>query len=358
MKNTNILFFFSTTTIGGAETNIIKISRELVNRGYKIYWCSLQDNGPMLELVDFEVEYLNLNLCLKSIFYAPFNYWRFIKKNRITCVLNFGLKVELFSRPFSKLAGVKKVISNIRSTDSWRKFYHVWLDNFTSNLVDLWISNSEAGKNAFHSRENIPLEKIEVIYNFIELSPLTKHEFLIDKTNLENIRIGVLANITRDKGYFDLIPLSKMLIKDNINHLFVCAGKDMMNNLFHDQVNKNDLCDNFKFLGFVKDKNLFFDDIDVFLLPSYLEGLPTVLLEAMAMGLPIIATDVGGVKELIEHNYNGLIVTPGKIDELRASIKKIEDDSLRRAFISNGFKKLNNFSKNNIMDKWERAISN
>ena len=141
--NKQILFFYTANGIGGTETNIIKISRELVARGYKIHFAFLDQQGPLLDNLDFEVSYIS---CIGNFSKHPFSairkYKQLLQRENIDVVLNFGLKVECFSRLLSKKWGIKRIISNIRSTDNHRKCYHILLDRCLQSRVSLWISNS------------------------------------------------------------------------------------------------------------------------------------------------------------------------------------------------------------------------
>jgi glycosyltransferase involved in cell wall biosynthesis len=307
----------------------------------------------MLQLVDFDLKVLETGIYYKDFFRFRKNYVDFIKKNQIECVLNFGLRVEIISRLLSKAAGARKIISNIRSTDDWRKFYHTFLDRMTKFSVDHWVSNSNAGKLIFHKRERIPSHRIDVIYNFIDLhKPLTS----LGRRSNKKIYIGILANITVEKGYLDLIPLSKLLIQRGIDHVFVCGGKDMMDTRFHQAIAENKVEDYFELLGYICDKNSFFASVDLFLLPSYLEGMPTVIFEAMSMGIPVISTNVGGIPELIEDGVNGLLFRPGNIQAMFESIILMLQPGQSEKLRECALKRLDQFSKYNIINQWEKVI--
>lgn len=84
-----------------------------------------------------------------------------------------------------------------------------------------------------------------------------------------------------------------------------------------------------------------FDEVDIFCLPSFAEGLPVVLMEAMASGLPVVTTAITGVPELVEHGVSGLLVRPARADELRAALARlIADPQLRREFGEAGRRKV------------------
>jgi len=351
--NKQILFFYTTNHIGGTETNIIKIARELVHRGYGVHFAFLDENGPLLEQIDHDISSItHIGNYYKHPFHARKKYKQLILQHNIDVVLNFGLKVECFSRVFSKKYGAKKVISNIRSTDNHRKWYHTFLDKLTQKNVDLWTSNSEAGKLAHHRREKAPLDKIVVIPNFID--DVSK----IAKQPSATLRIGTLANIFPNKGYFDLIPLAKQLIKKDLKFKFVVGGVDKTNGEFFEKIKKESLDSFLDFKGYVSNKAVFFSEIDVFFLPSYLEGLPTVLLEAVMYETPIVASNVGGIPEIITNGETGWLYNPGDIEGYVEGIEKASNEKLKEQIIKNVKEDITlRFSKEACMKNWVHVVS-
>lgn len=356
----NILFFCSDTILGGAEVNITKLIRELTSRGYRIHLASLEDNGNMLDLCKEDLKcFVEIGLYSRNFLRSYRKYKVLLCDYNIDIVFNFGLRVELFSRTIAKKVNKKiRIISNIRSTDDWRKPYHTWLDRITSKSVDLWISNSEAGKKVFHGREKIPLEKIVVIYNFIELPQQKLSSFNISALDERGVKIGILANIRPMKGYFDLLKISEKLKTNNVKHQFICGGVDFTNGEFEAAIKSGHLEDDFVLKGYVHDKEAFFADIDVFILPSYLEGMPTCLLEAMAYGKPIICSNVGGIPELVEDRFNGIVNVPGDIDSFVNSIQELlNTGSLGNHLVTNGISVLHQkFEKEKCLSRWINVI--
>jgi len=98
---------------------------------------------------------------------------------------------------------------------------------------------------------------------------------------------------------------------------------------------------------------------DIFVLPSLSEGIPKVILEAMAFGLPIVATAVSGIPDLIKDQINGLLVSADSAEELAAAIlKMIDDGNLRRSVIKNNLKKIKNFTLESQMNRFLNVIYN
>lgn len=356
----NILLFFSVSRIGGAESNFIKIATELNKSGYKINLIVVDNNGPLIEklkpvLNDYDIIDIRKPF---ELFKNIKIYRHFIVNNKIEVVLNFGLKVEIFSRIFSKMFGVKKVISNIRSTDDWRKKYHTFLDRITQWGVDLWISNSQAGAEAFIKRENIDRSRTKIIYNYIDDFKPTMDN--IDIENKEKYTIAILSNIKKGKGFEDMVELVNILVRKQFTNFNIkIGGRDLTNGEIASLYKNNNLSSYINFVGYVDDKDAFFKDVDVFLLPTYWEGFPTSVLEAMYFGKPVISTNVGGIPEMIKHNFNGYLCNPGDANDIASAIIDIcHSNMLYNKFRVNSFEVLNNnFTRSKIIHKWNEVLN-
>lgn len=352
MENKVVVFFFSNTIVGGAETNILKIAYELKQNHFKIHLLVLEDNGPLLNNVpkfydSFEVIGRYENTPFKSIF----KFIKFLNKFSPLYISTFGLRVDIFVR-LIKLFFFKKykIIGNIRASENWRNKIHVAIDKYSSFMVTKWISNSTAGMNVFIKREKIPPNKISVIYNFIDYDMCNR---IVLRTEIDILRIGILANYKKSKGHFNLIDISKRLTKLKIDHKFICAGQDYTNGKFKDTISENQLNDFFELQGFIQDKKEFFNNIDVLLLPSYMEGLPTSIIETMAYGIPVIASNIDGIPEVIKNDYNGLLADPNDLNLFVLNLIKIKNIDLRIKYSINGFYILNKyFNKKTNISKW------
>jgi glycosyltransferase involved in cell wall biosynthesis len=130
------------------------------------------------------------------------------------------------------------------------------------------------------------------------------------------------------KGLFDLIESSKYILKTNKDISFVIIGKGALKNKLQKKVEKIGIQKNFKFLGFVNQEKLIelYQNATLYVLPSHYEGLPTVLLEAMSCGLPVVATSVSGNLDVIKSGKNGILVPPKSPLKLANAVLKLLDD--------------------------------
>jgi len=135
-----------------------------------------------------------------------------------------------------------------------------------------------------------------------------------------------VGRLGHGKGLFDLLEASKLLV-NLIDTKILIAGKGELEGKIRQRIKKDGL-DNVVLLGQVDQKELvgLFQKAKIFIFPSHYEGLPTVVLEAMASGIPIITTSVSGCRDLIEDGYNGILIPPGSPDKLYESIKDLLND--------------------------------
>ena len=357
-QDTNLLFFFSNTLVGGAETNILKISKELFLRGFKIHFAVLEDNGPLFTLFndEFHESFTVLNIGVKSIIKSSVIFNKLINDYNIKYVSCFGLRVDLFVRA-QKLVFFNsryKIISNIRASENWRNPFHSLIDRLTSGLVHQWVSNSRAGKNTFIKREGIDANKIDVIYNFIDEIPGNNRNV----KEISHLRIGVLANYKKSKGHYNLINISQLLSSKSIAHQFICAGYDYTNGDLQNTIICSGREDYIKLIGYIKDKNNFFNSIDVLFLPSFIEGLPTSVIEAMAFGIPVVSSNVDGLPEVIINDYNGYICDPMDFSAFTEYLCSIKSIDVQQKFIDNSNKVLKEmFNKDKNVSQWVDIFS-
>ncbi|WP_445721070.1 glycosyltransferase family 4 protein [Flavobacterium sp.] len=354
MLSKNILFFFSVTRIGGAETTFIEIIKHYKSRGHICFAIAIQDLGNLNDfLTILDVPLLILNIKNINFLRTLYLYRNFIKTNKINIVFNFGLKVELFSRLFSKFFGANYIVSNIRSTDPWRRWYHTALDKLTLRNTNVWVANSFAGSESFIKREGVPKNKIKVIYNVSENSIIK-----IQKNGIQNkITIGILSNIKKGKGFEDLGLILKKLNDLDINTTLLIGGVDLLNGEIFNFYNQIGISHKINYMGFIKDKRSFFESIDVFVLPSYWEGLPTSILEALKYGIPVVATNVGGIPEIMSGDLENLLFFPGEVDQAVEKIQSLQDLDYYNMMIDKGSEVIaTKFQNDQLLEEWNKIL--
>ncbi len=142
--------------------------------------------------------------------------------------------------------------------------------------------------------------------------------------------VGIVAHLSGEKGHENLIRAAASLRGEFPDALYAIVGEGALKDQLVEMVESLDLKDQFVFTGFRHDSEALMKTFDVFCLPSLSEGLSSAILSAMACSLPVIATSVGGIPELVIEGKTGFLVPPNDSDNLAEALKRVlESPKLR-----------------------------
>ena len=169
-------------------------------------------------------------------------------------------------------------------------------------------------------------KNIVIIYNGASTD---KFKGKID--NGESIIISFMGRLGKRKGTYDLLEAFKQLATEYPNAKLLLGGDGDIEKV-DDFIKKNSLENSVQRLGWIsgEKKIEIFRKTDIYVLPSYNEGLPGSILEAMASGAPIISTPIGGIPEAVIEGKNGYLINPGDISGLKGALEKLCSDKLLR----------------------------
>ncbi|PID58126.1 hypothetical protein CSB45_05415 [candidate division KSB3 bacterium] len=336
MPKKRILEFSTFAKIGGTQKILLDFLRHASHEKYDYSLCVLLEHDVLNE----EVSLLGLeNTSLHMRGYWDLTAWWklycFAKPRHFDLIRTYGLKADIIGRLVRKLLGIPVHITSVRSTDPWRKWYHVLLDSLTSSCTDLYLSNSEAGRIAVCRRERVPEAKTFTIPNGIDLTRF--NPLSIDENRVKAMKacwgigpstktIGIVANLCRMKGHDQLIDALPQIQSRFPDLKCLCAGTDFLNGKIQQYARRRSSEQAVIFSGFQKDIPEILALIDIFVLPSLWEGMPTAILEAMAMKTPVIASAVGGIPELLEHGKSALLIPPAEPDALAEAVLSLLDN--------------------------------
>ncbi|HHV18961.1 MAG TPA: glycosyltransferase family 4 protein [Thermoanaerobacterales bacterium] len=206
----------------------------------------------------------------------------------------------------------------------------------------------------------VPADMITIIYNGIDLSKFEGIEGTLRKelgVDPNVPIIGIVARLVPEKGYEYAINAFYHVLKQNPSALLVIVGDGPLEKSLKDMCVKMGIKDNVVFMGYRQGVENLVMDFDVFVLPSISEGLGLALLEAMALGKPAVATTAGGIPEIIKHDVNGLLVSPGNDKYLAESIIEVLSDKRRAKALGLAAQKTVNkkFSSKTMIEKTENV---
>jgi glycosyltransferase involved in cell wall biosynthesis len=196
-----------------------------------------------------------------------------------------------------------------------------------------------------------PKAHVVVIPNYVEMPKSIK---MTKKTN--QIVVLFLGTVNGRKGVYDLLSAFSDAVK-HIPQLFLSIGGDGDIESARNFAHELGIEAHVEFLGWVSgdEKNELFQAADIFVLPSYIEGLPVSVLEAMSWGIPVITTTVGGIPELIDNYVNGFLISPGDICTIQSLLERLALDPAIRLQIGTAGKDIvkKRFSKEVVLPKLE-----
>jgi glycosyltransferase involved in cell wall biosynthesis len=219
--------------------------------------------------------------------------------------------------------------------------FEFYLDVFTLRHADSIIALNPEIKGYF---ENIVGKKVEFIPNSIKLQ-----DFIFSTFNRSLIRkelgvddqtqiIGFVGRLSPEKNLITLMDSFAEEVKNNLvlKLVFVGAGREEL--YLKEEARKNKIEDKVIFCGLRKDISRFYSAFDIFILPSYTEGLSSALLEAMACGCAIICSNIPGNQVLVTQNNDGLLVNPYDPQDIRQAIHLLSTDNFLRVKLGNNAK--------------------
>jgi len=292
---------------------------------------------------------------------AVFGLVKMLREWRPQILTSFMFHANLLGRIAGRLAGVPIVVSSIRNENFGGPRRDRML-RMTDWMGQISTTNSNLAADKLVKRGVVPRERIHVIPNGLVLDKFTvknssRTEFRqqLGITERDFLWLAV-GRLEEQKDYSNLLQAFKIIIQDGHEAQLRVAGQGpLLENLQRQSINLG-ISGRVVFLGLRRDIPLLLDAADGFVLSSAWEGLPNVVMEAMAAAKPVVATSVGGVPELVQEGVNGYIVPPGDSEALAVAMVKMMalPEADRWAMGRAGRAHIEaNYSLERVVDQWE-----
>ncbi len=352
-RKIGIMYVMPSLVVGGAEKLLLTTVKYLNRDRYEISVCCIVSEGIIAD----EIKKLGIKFyCLKESprFYNPkkiYSLYKLFRKEKPAIVHTQILGANIYGRIAAILARVPVIISTEHNVYYKKKKIHIWLDKILAKNTDKIIAVSNKVKEFTSRQEGIAKDKFELIYNGIDSKEFLSAASRKDIRNKLNLRegdfiLGTVGTITTQKGHYYLIQAVSQLVKRYPNTVLLVVGKGELKEKLQEIVGKLRLKENVHFLGLRRDIPNLLNCMDVFVFPSLWEGTPLALLEAMLMELPVIASSVDGILEVVESGKNGILVPPGNVEALSDAIDRlIRNPQLRQ--------NLGKAAREHILEKFE-----
>ena len=345
-----VVYLVHTLAVGGAEEMILSLVRHLPV-GYDPAVVCIGAPGPIGEEirktgVPFHALGLNPGVM------RPFDVLRlqqFLFDLAPDIVHTFLLTASLFGRFAAMMAHVPVVIGTEVNIYERKQPLHRLAERWLMKGTDAVICSAESVRDFYISQIGADAAKVKVIYNAVDWSQLQstvapdamRAEFGIPA---DAPLAGIIARLTEQKAH--RVLFEAMAARNDLStlHLLIVGDGELRDEL-RQHVERFGLAHRVHFAGARRDLGNILAAIDLFVMPSLWEGLPLSLVLAMGAGLPVIASRVAGIPEVVHHGISGLLVTPGNAAELGEALSQVlHDDALRsrlgeqaRAFVTPRF---------------------
>ncbi len=245
----------------------------------------------------------------------------------------------VLGRVAAKPAGDRAILYTEHSLAVQRRFARFQFVSFLANIATYGMNDllMAVSRDTYRDMGRFTFRRapLELVYNGIPVDAFDRRAVSADRESLgvpaSHKLVGHVATFTTKKKQDDLMRAARLVVNEDPDVTFVMIGKGDLRPRLERLAKELGLEDNVVFTGFVPNPREAMAAFDVFALSSLYEGLPTVVIEAMALGVPVVATWVGGTPEIVNHGHDGLVVPPRDPSAMAAGILRLlRDHGLRK----------------------------
>lgn len=317
VKKAKVMFLYVSLVYGGAEIGLLRTLKTIDKGRFECCVVSIEKKGALAEEIEklgVRVIYLNSQARLFNLTLI-FKIARLLSRERpdiLDCCLFyanfFGRAASLFCRP-------KVVIAEEHCVYGEKRFYHIMLDKFLSYFTDRIIACSDSVIDFTNRQEGIGKEKFYLLHNAVDAA---RFDIAESKEGLkagygfgsEDFIVGTVGTLIYRKGHKYLIEAASFIKRDIPRLKVLIIGSGPIKNELEGLAMRAGVKDNVVFMGSRQDIPGLMKVMDVFAFPSLEEGFPIAILEAMYLGLPVIASSISGIPEVITDAEDGFLVEP------------------------------------------------
>jgi glycosyltransferase involved in cell wall biosynthesis len=341
-RRSKILFIIGTLDIGGSETQLVELAARLDRARFDARVCVMKPGGVLaeellargvpVETLGFtgfrEVAWQHRPRAVFRALRGIWRLWRLLRRRRPDVVHGFLFTAYVLATFVGRLGGVPCIVSSRRSLGLFKenRTFYLFLERIADRFTDLFIANSEAVREDTLRREPVPASKIIVIHNGLRFDRLDAATPASGLASGGSPRVIVVANLLAYKGHDFFLRAWRDVLTSVPGALALLVGDGPMRPSLERSCRDLGIAQNVAFLGTRNDVPALLAASDVYVHPSLQEGYSNALLEAMAVGLPVIATAVGGNVEAVDDGLTGCLVPAADSAALASAMVRLLKD--------------------------------
>ncbi|HUT02710.1 MAG TPA: glycosyltransferase [bacterium] len=346
-----VVRIMSDLPFGGVEQRLLSLLPQLRDIGWDVSVTCIREAGQMAPL--FEREGIRVAVIPFRSRFSPRDLWalaRGLRAQGADIVHTHMYRSNTSGTVGARLARVRVVISNVHNVNEWDNLRQLWTDRMLSRFKDKVIAVSEGVRQNYIERTRIDPGKVVTIYNGIDLdrfggaerdAGLARELGIVDGEKV----VSVFARLVEQKRHVDFLAMAAQVLRVVPNVKFLIVGKGKLREQLEQTASQLGLSERTVFAGHRNDIPRLLALSDVAVMCSDKEGFSNSLLEAMAAGVPVVATDVGGNAEAIVDRVSGFIVPMRRPDLLaRRVLALLTDEVLYRSVSDNAAERASLFS--------------
>lgn len=337
-----VLQIITELQLGGAQKATLNLAQWLKSKNYDLILISsargilVQEAKHILGVRFKELKFLKRNINPIYDLIAFFSLYIFIKDNKFDIVHTHSSKAGILGRWAAYFCFYPKIIHTahgfaFHDYQNWvvKRFY-ILFEKITAVISNKIIAVSEEVKAKGLKHKIGSTNKYAVVYELVDIKSYSTK--LTSKN--KNFKIGMVGALKYQKAPQDFVKAAWILNKNRDDLKFLLVGNGKLKSDLEKLVKKYNLVNNFKFLGWRRDIEKIMSEFDILVLPSLFEGQPHVIIEALALGIPVVASDVDGIKDLIKDGENGFLVKPHSPYQIADKVNKLLNDKQLRAKVA------------------------
>jgi glycosyltransferase involved in cell wall biosynthesis len=341
----NVALVDGQLNFGGAERQLYELAIRLdKSRFNPVVFCLSEADYPFGKML--REKGIKVYTLKRRGHFDPFRVIKLVqlfRKEKINIVHSFLHVPNAYSYVACQIAGIDKFIASVRSLEISRPFLFKLIDRWALRGSAFVITNSKKGNDFVKDSFSIDGDKIKTIYNGIDLKKIEmdnssiRKELGIDK---KSKIISMIAKATWAKNIRLFLEIAEQITRHYSDVKFLLIGKNLTRNYVKKRFGIS-AEQNVFMLGERKDIINILNGTDIFVLTSRTEGLPNVIMEAMGASKPVVATNVGGIPELVVDGETGYLVPSNNVEKLsQAVIRLLENPRIAKKIGETGRKRI------------------
>ncbi len=370
MAKTKIAHIITKLELGGAQKTTLLLLKYINKQDYEAHLIT--SSGSLL--INDALSMPDIRVFLEPALIGEINpfkdiisFWRilkYLKREKISLIHTHSSKAGIIGRWAGRFAGVRFIFHTVHGwpfhieTNILVRFFYILLEKITSWITTrlIMVSDTDLKAGLKHVNKN-RAKYVRISYGiesreFFNTYHIKKNKDtrLVSSLNIREDAcvVGVICCFKPQKAPLDFVKVAKAVIDKGADVQFLSIGDGILKPAAEKMSLELGLNGNIKFLGWRKDIPALLSVVDILLLTSRWEGMPVVFFEAMASGVPIVATDVGGASEVVKDGISGFLEKTGACEKLAEDVLLLAGNPEKRQTFSKG-------ARENFRDEFDIA---